>query len=165
MTRSAIDFATLSAMELLALHTRVADALRERGITRSSNNPTGDLAEYLFCKAFGWQRENNSKAHFDAVATNGDKYQIKGRRMTRHNKSRQLGTIRDFHGRHFTYLAGVVFNEDYSVHRAAIIPYDVVETRATFIAHTNSHKFILHEDVWKASGVEEVTDRLRAVLL
>jgi hypothetical protein len=89
--RCTIDLAALSAPELLSLHGRVADMLRERGVTRSSNNPTGDLAEHLFCKAFGWQQENNSKAQFDAVAPNGDKYQIKGRRVTRHNKSRQLG--------------------------------------------------------------------------
>lgn len=96
VVQTIMDLAGLSAPELLALHARVADALRERGITRSSNNPTGDLAEHLFCKAFGWQQENNSKAHFDAIAANGDKYQIKGRRITRHNNSRQLGAIRDF---------------------------------------------------------------------
>jgi hypothetical protein len=160
-----IDLTQFSATELLSLHARVADALRYRGITRSSNNPTGDLAEHLFCEAFGWQRENNSNAHFDAIAANGEKYQIKGRRMTRHNKSRQLGAIRDFQGRHFEFLAGVIFSEDYAVQRAALIPYAVVEARAKFIAHTNSHKFLLHEDVWKADGVFDVTEKLRFVRL
>ena len=47
-----IDLSGLTSMELLTLHAGVADALRDRGITRTSNNPTGDLAEYLFCKAF-----------------------------------------------------------------------------------------------------------------
>jgi hypothetical protein len=153
------DLGKLTAPELLALHARLADTLRERGITRTSNNPTGDLAEHE------WQQENNSKAHFDAVAANGDKYQIKGRRVTRHNKSRQLGAIRNFEDQGFSFLAGVLFNEDYTVLRAAIIPYAIVKERAKFIAHTNSHKFMLHEDVWKAEGVEDVTDRLRAILL
>jgi hypothetical protein len=38
----------LSPPELLALHAIVADELRTRGITRSANSPTGDVAEYLF---------------------------------------------------------------------------------------------------------------------
>jgi hypothetical protein len=159
------DLGKLSPLELLALHARVADALRERGITRTSNNPTGDVAEHLFCKAFGWHQENNSKAHFDAVAKNGDKYQIKGRRVTRRNKSRQLGAIRNLEEKGFSFLAGVLFNENYTVLRAAIIPFAVVQERAKYIAHTNSHKFLLHEDVWKSGGVEDVTDRLRAIHL
>jgi hypothetical protein len=59
--------------------------------------------------------------------------------MTRHNKSRQLSAIRDLAG----LLAGVLLSEQYTVVRAAIIPRIVVEARAKFIAHTNSHKFML----------------------
>ena len=46
----------LSSKELLTLHAKVADEWRERGITRTLNLPTGDLAEHLFCTAFGWNR-------------------------------------------------------------------------------------------------------------
>jgi hypothetical protein len=46
-----------SIAELLALHAAVSEELRERNVLRSANNPTGDLAEYLFCKAFGWAQE------------------------------------------------------------------------------------------------------------
>ncbi len=49
-----MDLTRFTPPELLLLHSKVADELRDRRITRSSNNPTGDLAEYLFCKAFGW---------------------------------------------------------------------------------------------------------------
>ena len=101
----------------------------------------------------------------DAVAADGARYQIKGRRITRHNKSRQLSAVRDFAGRHFDYLVGVLFAEDYSVHRAAIIPYAVVAQRAVFVKHTNSHKFMLRDDVWNATGVQDVTGLLRAVAL
>ena len=80
--------------------------------------------------------------------------------MTRHSKSRQHSAIRDFAGRHFDYLAGVLFAEDYSVFRAALIPCPIVKERAKFVAHTNSHKFILHDDVWHAPGVRDVTPML-----
>ncbi|WP_049823793.1 hypothetical protein [Bradyrhizobium sp. WSM2254] len=160
-----IDVSKLPPRELLALHSRVAEELRARGITRSSNNPTGDLAEYLFCKAFGWTQAGNSNTNIDATAPDGARYQIKGRRTTRHNKSRQLGSIREFEGKHFDFLAAVLFTESYDVLKAALIPYSVVAARATFVPHTNSHKFILHDDVWKADGVRDVTAELGSVEL
>ena|ERR1044071_2293242 len=104
-----MDTSQLNARQLLALHAKVADELRARGITRSSNNPTGDLAEYLFCKAFEWKQAGNSNAHTDAIGPDGTRYQIKGRRMTRHNKSRQLGAIRDLWGRSLRFSGGSAF--------------------------------------------------------
>lgn len=156
---------SLSALQLLKLHALVGETLRSRGITRTSNNPTGDLAEHLFCRAFAWTQHNNSKANIDAVDADGWKYQIKGRRMTRHNKSRQLSAIRDLQGGHFDFLAGVLFAEDFSVYRAAIIPTDVVRLRATFVSRTNSHRFLLSDDVWHAEGVRDVTEGLRGASL
>jgi hypothetical protein len=159
------NLSTLAPLQLLALHARVSDELRARGITRSSNNPTGDLAEYIFCKAFGWKQTGNSNPNVDAIDVDETRYQIKGRRITRFNKSRQLSAIRDFAGGHFDFLAGVLFAEDYSVLRAAIIPRTVVEQRATFVEHTNSHKFMLRDDVWHTPCVRDVTAELRAVKL
>ena len=68
----------MTAMELLKLHAEVADELRARGITRSSNNPTGDLAEFLFCRAFGWRQAGNSNANLDAVGSDGTRLRAKG---------------------------------------------------------------------------------------
>jgi hypothetical protein len=158
-----IDVSALSPKALLALHASVGEELRGRGITRSSNNPTGDVAEYLFCRAFGWTLTANANANIDAIDAQGTRYQIKARRQTPHNNSRQLSGIRNLPGRHFDFLAGAVFTQTYEVFRAAIIPFSVVEGRATFVQHTNSHRFILHDDVWKADGVCDVTNQLRSV--
>ena len=86
---------TLSVAELLVLHAQIGEELRERGVVRSANNPTGDLAEYLFCRAFGWQQAPNSERGYDATGADGTRYQIKGRRIHHRNKSRQLSAIRD----------------------------------------------------------------------
>lgn len=158
-----MDLSSLAPRDLLALHARVADELRTRGITRSSNNPTGDLAEYIFCKAFGWKQASNSNANIDAIGTDGIRYQIKGRRITRYNNSRQLSAIRDLDGAHFDFLAGVLFNEDYSVMRAALIPHAIALARASFVERTNSHRFLLRDDIWDAEGVCNVTVELQAV--
>jgi hypothetical protein len=158
-----MNLSELTATQLLALHANLCDELRDRGITRSSNNPTGDLAEYLFCKAFDWTQAGNSHANVDAVDPDGRRYQIKGRRPTRRNKSRQLSAIRALHGGHFDFLAGVLFNEDYTVQRAAFIPYAVTIARSKFVKRTNSHKFMLSDDIWNAEGVKDVTRQLQSV--
>ena len=107
-----MDTSQLTSPELLKLHAGIAEELRKRGISRSANNPTGELAEYLFCKAFGWTLAGNSMANIDAVGKDGSRYQIKGRRTTRHGKARQLSAIRDLAGGHFDFLAGILFSED-----------------------------------------------------
>ena len=158
-----MDLSGLPPVALLALHAQVAEELRTRGITRSANNPTGDLAEYLFCKAFGWQQAGNSHANIDAIGSDGTRYQIKGRRITGYNSSRQLSAIRDLGAAHFDFLAGVLFSEDYAVMRAALVPYGVAIELATFVERTNSHRFLLRDDVWNIPGVRDVTMELRAV--
>jgi hypothetical protein len=78
-------------------------------LIRNSNNPVGDYAEYFFCRAFGWQQADNSEKDADAVGPDGIRYQIKGRRLTRHNNSRQLGAIRRLPQKNFDFLAGILF--------------------------------------------------------
>jgi hypothetical protein len=154
----------MSVAELLALHAQIGEEFRKRGVVRSANNPTGDLAEHLFCVAFGWQQAPNSERGYDATGSDGTRYQIKGRRIHRRNKSRQLSAIRDLAGGHFDILAAVLFDDDYNVTRAALIPRTIVETRSTYIAHTNSNKFMLLDQIWLLDNVEDVTDEIRAVV-
>ncbi len=158
-----MDLTELTPLQLLLLHSKLADELRIRGITRSSNNPTGDLAEYVFCKAFGWKQADNSQANVDAVGQDGMRYQIKGRRITRLSKSRQLSAIRDIAGGHFDCLAGVLFNEDYTIWRAALVPHAVALQNSAYVARTNSHRFLLRDHIWNATGVQDVTALLRSV--
>lgn len=154
----------LSVAELLLLHAQVGEELRDRNIVRSANNPTGDLAEYLFCKAFGWHQAPNSERGFDAVGADGVRYQIKGRRIHRRNKSRQLSAIREIEGGLFDVLAGVLFDDDFKVMKAALIPAILVIERSSYIARTNSSRFMLRDDVWNAPGVTDVTLEIAAAM-
>ena len=47
--------------------------------------------------------------------------------------------------------------------RAALIPQAVAIARARFVERTNSHRFLLRDDIWNAPGVRDVTAELRAV--
>lgn len=151
-----------SVTELLAMHVAAMEELRSRGVLRSANNPTGDLAEFLFCKAFGWSQKNNSAKAFDAKGQDGVRYQIKGRRVHRRNRSRQLSAIRSLEG--FDILAAILFDDDYKITRAALIPVSVVREHAKYIKHTNSQKFLLRDYIWTLDGVRDVTDELRGVV-
>ncbi|MCY4302963.1 MAG: hypothetical protein OXC68_14685 [Aestuariivita sp.] len=53
---NAEDLNNRSSMDLLGLHVDALKELRAQGVLRSENIlPTGVLAEFLFCKAFGWR--------------------------------------------------------------------------------------------------------------
>ena len=75
------EFKDVSLRDLLGLHAGIMDGLRRRGVARSANNPTGSLAEFLFCRAFLWEQADNSQRGYDAVDGSGKRYQIKGRRL------------------------------------------------------------------------------------
>ena len=158
-----LSLESLPVPELLRLHAATADELRRRGVVRSSNNPVGDLAEYLFCRAFGWDMAPKSAKAADAICAEGKLYQIKSRRVTAHNPSRQLGVLRELDEAHFDFLAATLFDEDYSILRAAIIPHAAVLTGATYIARTNSWRFMLRDTVWDWPETRDVTSDLRAV--
>lgn len=157
------DLSTLSAQDLLRLHAGALDELRRRGILRSANGPAGDYAEILFSRAFGWRLESNSAAGFDAVNEGGTRFQIKGRRLTGPRPSRQLSALRDLSSRPFDILAAVLLDGDYTVHKAALIPVEVVIGAATYTRHVNAHRFILSDRVWSIPGVIDATAQLRAV--
>ena len=147
--------------ELLALYTLILEELRSREIIRSSNAPTGDYAEYLFCNAFEWEQQGNSNAGYDAISNDGIRYQIKSRRLTKHNASRQLSFIRRLEAKQFDYLAGVLFNEDFSVWKAAIIPHKLIQPRSRFAKTPNGWLFKLEDNVWALKDVIDVTNELK----
>jgi hypothetical protein len=149
--------------ELLALHAATLDQLRVRGIVRSANAPGGDYAELLFTRAFGWTRNENSAIGCDATDWSGRRYQIKSRRLSELNGSRQLSALRRLPEQPFDYLAAVLFEKDYKVAKAAMIPHEVVASRARFQQHTNSWTFFLDDNVWALPGVRDVTQELQRV--
>ena len=154
-----------SIPELLALHAAVMDELREHKILRSANSPVGDLAEFLFCKAFRWERAPKAAKGFDATDGQDKRYQIKGRRLDRHRRSKlgQLSGFRDFES--FQFLAVVLFDHDYCVDRAALIPASIVRKLAKPVERSNSYRLRLQDNIWDEAGVTDATERLRAVRL
>jgi hypothetical protein len=157
------DLNSLTVPDLLRLHTSVLDELRKREILRSANGPSGDYGELLFSKAFGWRLENNSSSGYDATDNQGIRYQIKCRRISSQNKSRQLSFIRNLPSKPFDVLAGVLLDQDFRVLRAAPVPYDIVNAKAAYTPHVNAWRLVLRESIWEIPGVRDVTDCLKAI--
>ena len=153
-----IDLGGLTDIELLMLQANVLRVLKDRGTTRSTNNPVADYAEGLVAKALGLALVPKSNRGYDAEdPMTGERYEIKSRRITSHNKSTQLGALRSLGQNPFDFLVAVIFNEDFSIAYAAKIPLSVVVEKSKYIAHTNSHKCMLPRSVFKDERVEDIT--------
>ncbi len=150
--------------DLLALYARILDVLRSTRVVRSTNNPAGDYGEYLTARAFGLSLVANSAAGYDAISAEGVRYQVKTRRLTAENGSRQLGFMRGFGQTEdpFDYLVGILFGPDFTVRRAALVPVAVVRANFARVDYVNGWRFILRDAIWSSSGVDDVTDQIRA---
>lgn len=158
LSAQTVDVEDLSTRELLDLYVDIQDQFRQRGVSRSANALTGNLAEYIFLETFGWKPAKPSQKGFDAKG-DGIRYQIKARRFSRAGGTRQMGAIRDLDG--FDVLAVVLFDRRYSVVVAALIPAAVVRKQATYVSHTNSYRFMFDDSVLDSDGVINVTADLK----
>lgn len=153
-----------SVPELLRLYDAVLRQLTSRGVLRSTNNPIADYAEWLVAGALGLQLAGKSAAGFDAVGPEPERlrYQVKARRPTPQNPSRQLSFMHGLDRDPFDVLVGVLFTPTLEVHRVAAIPIDLVRAHAAYVAHVNAWRFILRDSVWDWPEVTDLTDVVRS---
>jgi hypothetical protein len=157
------DLVDLKTIELLRLYTDLLKELTNRGIVRSTNNPVAGVAEYLVVRALGLERAPQSTKGYNAVDDEKLKYEIKSRRLTEKNPSRMLSAIRECESGHFDFLVGVLFNEDFSLYKACLIPHPIVLKEARFRDHVNAHILELDDVLWSRKGVVDITQKLRDV--
>lgn len=155
------DLEGLSDRDLLVLHSRVSDELRRRGLTRTANNPVADVAEWVAARALNLTLAEKSTAGFDARDSQGLRYEIKARRQTPTSTPTHLSAIRGLDGQHFDRLVVLLFAEDYSILRAALLPFEAVKRLARFRPHVNGSLLYLR-DIWAASDAEDITERCRS---
>jgi hypothetical protein len=133
---------TMDEAKLLSLWSSIMTELRCRGVLRSSNNPTADYAEYLVAARLGLQLVPPSTMGYDAVASDGTRFQIKRRRLTLSGTSRQLGVLRTLDQDSFDYLVVVVFGPNFELQEMWQLPIDLVREHATFREYVNA--YVLH---------------------
>lgn len=133
-------FTNLSDEEVGQVWARAMRELRARGLVRSSNNPVADFAERLVAEELGLELAPPVAQGYDATDADGRRYQIKSRRLTPQNNSRQLGVIRKLELREFDDLIAVIFSEDLLVLEIWKIPYAVVVEFGKWVPTTNGHR-------------------------
>ena len=158
-----MDWESYSNQQILGLYAELIEVLRTRGVVRSSNNPLADFTEGIVAKALGLKVCGNSNSGYDATSPDGIRYQIKGRRITLHNPSTQLSAMRRLDERPFDFMAAVLFNPDFSVKYAALVPIETVIKLSSFVKHTNSHTFLFRPNVLKDPLVQDITLKVREV--
>lgn len=151
----------LSVRELLITHAAILEELKQRKIIRTKNNPVGDYAEWLVSTMMGYELQTNSNSGFDAKGPDGIRYQIKARYITPNNPSKQLGVIRNLSDENFDQLVAVLFDKDYSVSYAAMIPHGIIKEYASYQERVNGHMLHLRGKLLEDEKVIDITDRLK----
>jgi len=152
---------SLTTSQLLQYYGQILEELRVRKIVRTSNSPVGDYAEWLITNQLGLTLVANSTSGHDAVDSSGVKFQIKGRRLTPRNQSRQLGAIRNLKNHDFDYLIAVLFNEHMEVEQVVKIPHEIIGKYARYRQHVNAHILVLRDDILSDPMVEDLTPQFR----
>jgi hypothetical protein len=156
-----IDLAPLSNRELLRAYAGILDELRSRGAIRSTNNPVADYAEGLCAAALGLTLTAKSTTGHDGIDAEGRRIEVKARRLTSHNPSRQLSALRGMKDMHFDLLAGVLFDTNFAVMKGCLVPHAVVLAHSSYVTHSNSWRFLLRDGVWSLPGVVDITQQLK----
>lgn len=138
---------SLSESNLLRLYAELVEELRRRQVIRTGNNPVADYAEKVAVEHLGLKRAGKEERGYDALDAEGHKYQIKGRRVTRHNASRQLSVIRDLGEKLFDYLIAVIFDEKFDIQEIWQIPYEFVKRNCKWSQHQNGYIFYAKPEV------------------
>ena len=143
------QLAALDTPDLLALSRAVLRELRLREVIRSGNAPAGDYAEMLVHRLTGGALAESSQKSWDVLTPTGERLQVKARVVTDPNSpgQRQLSVFRSWD---FDAAVVVLFDDDFAVWRASLLPVDVVETAGKWNKHVSG---------WRVLARNELLDR------
>lgn len=155
------ELEALGSPQLLAMYRAILATLKERGIVRTANAPTGDYAEYLVATHTRGELAPNSEKSWDVRADDGTLIQVKARVSPPGSGSgtRQLSVIRTWD---FDVLAVVLFDDDFSILRAVMVPAQLAREQSKFVAHVNGSRIMATDGFLSQEGATDLTEELRA---
>jgi hypothetical protein len=114
----------------------------------------------------GLKLSPNSRSGCDAISEAGVRFQIKGRRITPESTSRQLSAICSYDKKDFDHLIAVIFDQNYDIVEAYLIPHEIIGKYGRFQSHTNALILTMSGAILKDPSVMKmgdlVDDKLRA---
>jgi hypothetical protein len=147
----------LNEKELLQLYCDLMEELRNHKIIRSGNNPVSDYAEKIVAERLNLTLSTGSNKGYDAFDEKSKlKYQIKSRRLTRHNKSRQLGVIRNLNENLFDFLIAVIFDESLTPQEIWKIPNHLIAKYSRYSDHQHGNILVLTGKILEDKEVERI---------
>lgn len=149
-------FADLTDEQVGEVWARAMRELRDRDLIRSWNNPVADYAERLVSEKLGLELAPPVAQGYDATGPDGRRYQIKSRRLTPQNMSRQLGVIRKLDQQEFDDLIAVIFDEDLVMQEMWRIPHGVVVEHGKWVATLNGHRIHVKAPLLDDARVERL---------
>jgi hypothetical protein len=159
------DLDSLTAPQLLALYVRLLDAMRTRGMIHSGK-VVGEYAEALVCRALGLEAAPGGTEGYDALdPQNGERYQIKARRLTAKARDAGMGPFRGLDQAPFDWFVGVVLDNDFHVVRVIKVPHAVVVAVARLVAYDGSHRITVGPHLLRRSDVTDVTGLVQRAAL
>jgi hypothetical protein len=143
--------------DLFAIYGQVLEELRDREVIRSANAPTGDYAEWLAQRALGGKLQPNSNKSADLIVRK-TRVQIKARVLSNPERpgERQLSSFRSWD---FDEALIILFNRDYTVHRAARIKTPTLKTAAKEDKWVSGHRVIARDTLLDRG--RDLTEKLR----
>ncbi len=158
MSDPVMNIKRMTVLERLKLRSAIDQSLKDEGIVRSANI-VGDYTETLCALALKMTPVPLNKGH-DLIDAEGRRVEVKGIRLTKWNGQRQTSAIRELDRAHFTHIAIVVFNPDYTVLRGCLMDHDAVKKRARWIERNHYHVINANDVIWADPGVRDITAEL-----
>ncbi|MBS2033272.1 MAG: hypothetical protein JST54_35690 [Deltaproteobacteria bacterium] len=126
---------------------------------RTNDAPLGQWAEWLARRVLGGTLERNSSKSHDLVTPKGRRVQVKARlvRDLKRREDRQLSVFRSFE---FDECLVLLFDPEYSVRRAAVLPSALVQEHAKFRKHVNGAVLFATNEVLDLGG--DLTDQFQS---
>jgi hypothetical protein len=157
----ALDLRESSVADLLRLYREILRELFKRKVIRTANAPAGDYAEHLVTRALGGVIAPNSEKSWDVRTEAGRRVQVKSRLVSDplNRGQRQLSAIRSFD---FEDLAIVLFDSDFAVITAVLIPAELAKSNSAYRAHVNGFTLFATDALLHHPDAVDITESVRA---
>lgn len=143
-----------SRRELMLQLATLRECLSKYGIRDAS-----DYAEVLVAEAVGGQRlENRVTKGYDVFAPNGGRIEVKCRQLPLDGRIEERVEFRDSKRDGFEYVAVVIFQSDFGIKGAVVVPYAAVWE----FVQRQQYKRVSYSQGCRLPGAVDITGAVRA---
>lgn len=149
----------LNELDLLKMHGKILDIFEKRQVSKTRNQPIAGYSRWLIKNKLGFDQVDNPNEKYDLFDKNKKKYLVRSRQIS-NNKNIPFGVIRNIHDKNFDNLITIVFDKDFNIIEAYMIPVDVLLNKVIYNGYQNGYILrVKHLDIIK-DEIEDITHML-----